>query len=868
MAYNKVIYDGNTLIDLTDTTATTDKVLNGSEFYNAAGVKQTGTIPTKSQSDLTVSGPTVTVPAGYYSDDVSKTVKSISITESSEPSGALWTTIKATKNLTYINISDGYNTTAKHARIFTSLQNKTVTPTESAQTISADSSYGGLSTVTVEAIPSNYVGSDIPSRTSADLTSSGATVSVPSGYYGSETSKSVATGTASTPATTITANPSISINASGLITATSSASKSVTPTVSAGYVSTGTAGTITVNGSNTQQLTTVNGSTITPTEETQTAVAKNVYTLGAVNVGAISSTYVGSGITRRSGTDLTASGATVTVPSGYYSSQATKSVATGSAGTPTATKGSVSNHSISITPSVTNTTGYITGSTKTGTAVTVSASELVSGNKAISSNGTGIDVVNYSTVSVNVDTGPDIPTFTITWDSSWTTNTVVCDETFSNCWSRYDSGDTGVYVATLVEGESSDQFTVATAIDGASNDFLTYTVNGSSGPLYDIVYHANGTIEIIDPSAYTHELTATSNGSYYPNKGVYTYVTVNVPPSGTDTSDATLNSNGQLLNGVTAYSKGTKYTGNIPTRTASNLTVSGATVTVPSGYYSSQATKSVATGAASTPDTTIITDPTITVSDSGLITATDSTTSLITPSVSAGYISSGTAGTITVSGSHTYQLTTQAAKTVTPTKSSQTAVTSRKFTTGDITVAAIPAEYITTSDATAAASDITYGKTAYVNGSKITGTDRTYVINLFKINNLWTPSCSISDIVDANDAGMTLMLLIDGSTSVTGNVVNVTGNNTFWYNIVENNTSTITVYEYYYNSSGAHIDYSQILYRTSDATASSSDVANGKTFYNSTGKVTGTLSFITYYTGTSTPASSLGSDGDIYLKTS
>ena len=84
----------------------------------------------------------------------------------------------------------------------------------------------------------------------------------------------------------------------------------------------------------------------------------------------------------------------------------------GTAGTPTATKGTVSNHSVSVTPSVTNTTGYITGGTKTGTAVTVSASELASGNKAISQNGTGIDVVGYSTVSVAV------PFSTITTSSS------------------------------------------------------------------------------------------------------------------------------------------------------------------------------------------------------------------------------------------------------------------------------------------------------------------------------------------------------------------------------------------------------------------------------------------------------------------
>ena len=108
--------------------------------------------------------------------------------------------------------------------------------------------------------------------------------------------------------------------------------------------------------------------------------------------------------TARSASDLSVSGATVTVPAGFYSSQATKSVASGTAGTPTATKGTVSNHSISVTPSVTNTTGYITGSTKTGTAVTVSASELVSGSETKTSNGT-YDVTNLASLVVNVSGG-------------------------------------------------------------------------------------------------------------------------------------------------------------------------------------------------------------------------------------------------------------------------------------------------------------------------------------------------------------------------------------------------------------------------------------------------------------------------------
>ena len=83
-------------------------------------------------------------------------------------------------------------------------------------------------------------------------------------------------------------------------------------------------------------------------------------------------------------------------------------VPAGTEGTPTATKGTVSNNSVIVTPSVTNTSGFITGGTKNGTGVSVSASELVSGNKPITSNGTGIDVTNYATVSVSVGSSVNV----------------------------------------------------------------------------------------------------------------------------------------------------------------------------------------------------------------------------------------------------------------------------------------------------------------------------------------------------------------------------------------------------------------------------------------------------------------------------
>lgn len=81
---------------------------------------------------------------------------------------------------------------------------------------------------------------------------------------------------------------------------------------------------------------------------------------------------------------------------------ATGTIQNVTAGTPTATKGSVSNHSVSVTPSVTNTAGYITGGTKSGTAVTVSAGELVSGSQTLTANGT-VDVTNLASVTVDID---------------------------------------------------------------------------------------------------------------------------------------------------------------------------------------------------------------------------------------------------------------------------------------------------------------------------------------------------------------------------------------------------------------------------------------------------------------------------------
>ena len=101
-------------------------------------------------------------------------------------------TIKGDNNLTAGNIKSGvsifgvsgtYTGSSSGGSGSVSLQSKTVSPSESTQTVKPDSGYGGLSQVTVNAISTTYVGSGVTKKAAATYTPSTSNQTIAASQY-------------------------------------------------------------------------------------------------------------------------------------------------------------------------------------------------------------------------------------------------------------------------------------------------------------------------------------------------------------------------------------------------------------------------------------------------------------------------------------------------------------------------------------------------------------------------------------------------------------------------------------------------------------------------------------------------------------
>lgn len=231
---------------------------------------------------------------------------------------------------------------------------------------------------------------------------------------------------------------------------------------------------------------------VTPTESSQSIGGDDYMMEGAVTVNAIPSNYVGSGITQRTSSDLSASGATVTAPSGYYASSASKTISSGSA-TASATKGTVSNHSVTVTPSVTRTAGYVTAGSSNGTAVTVSASELVSGSQTVTENDT-YDVTNLATLVVNVSGGGGSTV------AVGTKTTTLSASASSISFTSLSGNPTSFVVTSSADQSTGGTKAVAVAYDGTNLFGMDVTTQAENDTGFTKSY-SSGTLTITATSA-------------------------------------------------------------------------------------------------------------------------------------------------------------------------------------------------------------------------------------------------------------------------------------------------------------------------------------------------------------------------------
>lgn len=253
MAISKITLNGVTQMDVTGKTVTSGTMLNGITALKNDGTDITGNVQSKTSSDLTAVGATVTAPAGYYQNAASKTIPNADPYVSFDAGG--FVTVDGIREyhinpMVSVDVGEGdtpgylgEGTITGNTLAFRAIPaNTTISPSTSSQTV-GDANWIMEGPLTVEAMPSG-------------------SVTAPTSISG--TSATVSTGT-----NTLTLSKTVS----------------VTPRVTtAGYVSSGTAGNSSV--SLTASVTTQAAQTIYPSTSDQT-LTSGIYLTGAQTIKAV-----------------------------------------------------------------------------------------------------------------------------------------------------------------------------------------------------------------------------------------------------------------------------------------------------------------------------------------------------------------------------------------------------------------------------------------------------------------------------------------------------------------------------------------------------------------------------------------------------
>ena len=330
-------------------------------------------------------------------------------------------------------------------------------------------------------------------------------------------------------------------------------------------------------------------------------------------------------IATKTSSDLQVSGATVTVPTGYYASDYTKSVATANrANTIINTNIDQTNKTLTFTAVNNQSTGYVTGSNSQVTKSVILSTDLSTGQIVTKVNMSDSD----SFISETIDTGgvtiiPKSPNATYGFkiqSDGYYRNENSDPDTASSSSNRNQYKNTmaiarilynfntatDLYIKTTVCGESKYDFGIVSKVNteipatynSSNTAYLELLKSSSSGTATEKIVPYNsltgtGFIDI----AYRKD----SSNSYGTDDLKFQVYVGSVPGSSSNpnivdttiTDTAATATSADILSGKKAYINGQLVEGNIAKKTSSNVTVSGNTVTIPAGYYASQVTKTV-----------------------------------------------------------------------------------------------------------------------------------------------------------------------------------------------------------------------------------------------------------------------------------